>query len=135
MTVNKVLKMWQDKTGNYADFIDYILSAVIGKRKYRENKCVKLLSNYATVTDEAFGILVLENQYDHWVDMHNKGVFKESTVLPKYTNGGSSAVCSGKLKRYQGWSVEGINRFNEIFDMVTNDQKSENASTFEIHFQ
>lgn len=36
--MSKVLELRRDKTSAYSEFVEYLLSAVIGKKKYREKK-------------------------------------------------------------------------------------------------
>ena len=41
----------------------------------------------------------------------------------------------GSSCRYQGWSCEGINRFNELFDLIEADRKASHAKPFEEAFK
>ena len=91
------------------------------------------------VSNEAFGLLLLENSWDRWMDIFTqskghvvikrgaKKAANESQVPPKYTWGG--VVYSDKSKKLtvdtgcgKGWSREGIIRFNELFDQVSKDR-------------
>ena len=86
------------------------------------------------IASEAFGLLVLENQWDRWVDIYEKSggrIFTggnvkikeiKSDVQPKYTRGGlrngsRREICTGK-----GWSAEGIVRFNQLLFLVHQDR-------------
>lgn len=73
--MDEVMKLQKDKSGNYACFVKFILSAVVGKRnfKLRKHKC--LLSSYATISDEVYALLNLENNLERWMDMHEKQNF------------------------------------------------------------
>ena len=117
ITVEQVLALRQDTTNVYFDFIEYFLSAVVGKKYYKKNRCVKLLSKYATVADEALAILIFANNLDTWKDMARNNRTKKSTVPPKYTNEGSSSGGNTSSIKYQGWFSGGLLRFNEIFDL------------------
>ena len=93
----------------------------------------------STVSDEAFALLLLENNYDRWVDIYRrqKGEVTpkrgqkrrefESDVPTKYTKGGIVYDQTAKKQHPKGWSSEGIQRFNELFDSVKQDRK-ENKS-------
>lgn len=72
--MEKVLALRSDTSGLYFNFIEYFLSAVVGKIYYRENKCEKLLLDYATVSDEALAILTFENNIETWKDMANHNI-------------------------------------------------------------
>ena len=90
MNLAQVIQMHLPNNFIYFDFINYFVSAVAGKTKYRCDSCTRLLSNFATVSDEAFAILSFENNFETWMDMGITGDTKMSTVPQKYTNGGNS---------------------------------------------
>ena len=87
-----------------------------------------------TVSDEAFALLLLENSYDRWKDIFEKrgGIPQQhrgekkrqcdSDIAPKYTNGGIrySSTVQHKTK---GWTKEGIQRYNELFQLVGEDRE------------
>ena len=128
----------------YGEFFKYFLPAVGRKSFWRH-----LVSNaecdndLSTISNEAFGLLVLENHWDRWVDMYNKSdgnveqlkvkrkgrdrlerAYCVSSIAPKYTQGG--VVFKGKRRSNdggKGWSARGIERFNELFDLVALDRR------------
>ena len=135
MTVDQILLLRNDNDALYYDFIEYFLSAVVGKREYKMYRCDMLLSQFTTVSDEALAILIYKNNRETWVDMMNNNIKKKSAISWKYTNGGSSHGEIGSSQRYQGCSSDGMNRFNELFDLVQADRKSLHANAFEESFQ
>ena len=90
-----------------------------------------------SISSEAFGLLVLENQWDRWMDMYEmsggqvlltKARLKqfESKVRPLYTRGGvvyDSSAEEDSIGTMKGWSSRGIQRFNELCDFVAQDRK------------
>jgi len=82
--------------------VEYLAGPVIGQRKWKTEKCYKPLSNVMTISDEAFMLLLLENQYDMWKNA-------TSTIVGrgKYTE-------KAKNKKFCGWSNDGIRRFNQL---------------------
>ena len=130
-----VLRSGNESSGFYFDFIEYFVSAVVGRIKYKENRCEKLMSEYVTIGDEALAILIFENNFDTWKDMAKNNITKNSEVARKYTNGGSSKGDTASSRRYQGWSSEGIKRFNELFDLVKEDRQAPHAKLFEESFR
>jgi hypothetical protein len=68
----------------YQYFVSYYLSPVIGLRHFEKEKCSKLCSSYATVSDEAFTVLTLENNWDQWMPMAITNHWKDSSVCTKY---------------------------------------------------
>ena len=88
------------------------------------------MTDYISVSDEAFAILIFENNYETWCDMVKRNNTKILQVICKYTNGGSSSGKNGSTRRYQGWNSEGIKRFNALFDLVKADRQSPYAKPF-----
>ena len=94
-----------------------------------------------SISSEAFGLLVLENQWDRWIDIYVRSGgdivtdknFRlkdvNSTVTPKFTRGGLARDEHGNKKRtsssdaMKGWSAQGIQRFNELYDLVAADRR------------
>ena len=115
----------------YAFFCDTFLSCVVGKIRYRRLVKGNPMTEVATISDEAFAHLLLENNFDRWVDIHKSrpiahslpGKKKrwESDVLPKYTVGGLAAT--GGSRKYKGWTNEGIARYNTLFAAVKADRR------------
>ena len=129
------MEMRKDNAGLYFDFIEFFVSSVVGKIHYKYHKCDKLLSQFTSVSDEALAILIFENNINTWKDMADKNITKNSTVIRKYTNGGSSQGEVASSRKYQGWSSCGLKRFNELFDYVKADCASSHAKQFELSFQ
>jgi hypothetical protein len=136
----------------YVDFVEYYVSAVIGLRHFEKNKCTKNYREYVTISDEAFAILTIENNWDRWIDMAKAKFWKTSPVPTKWTvtrDKTATAKRKGKAdkendaqpqaRRYRGWSAQGILRYNQLFDEITAIRKTQKASTFETrllkHFQ
>src|SRR5688572_25487944 len=93
------------------------------------------LSNYATVSDKAFALLCLENNYKTWMDMSLTGNKTTSNVPRKYTNGGSSKGKNGTSQHNKGWSNEGLLRFNELFGLVEKNREGSFAKKYEEDFR
>ena len=67
--------------------------------------------------------------------MADKNITKNSSVIRKYTNGGSSQGEVASSCKYQGWSSCGLKCFNELFDLVRADCASSHAKPYEVSFQ
>src|SRR5688572_2859087 len=133
--LEQVLKMRSENNFMYFDFINYFVSAVIGKMDFKKKCCTMVLSYYATVSDKAFVILCLENNYETWMDMDLTGNKNTSNVPTKYTNGGSSKGKNGTSQHNKGWSDKGLCRFNELFGLVETNRDMSNAKKFEEDFR
>ena len=119
-------------------FFRNFVPAVVAKNKFK----LRLFApnsddkHMCTVSDEACTLLLLENNFDRWVDVHknkkegstridlaitNKDEKRkrkwESDVSPKYTEGGICYSDARKLT-HRGWKEEGIQRFNILCGLV-----------------
>ena len=121
----QVLELRQNRQA-YTWFCEKLLRCVVGTRAWDKACAHERLSSYATITDEAFALLVFENNFSRWVDMYNKGNSKTSDVQPKWTNGGKSAK-NGRSKMCGGWDVDGIKRYNTLFCKVEKDREDNPA--------
>jgi hypothetical protein len=119
----------------YEDFCKYCIGAVVGKRRFNKFAHIEPLSKWVTISDEAFAILLFENSVDRWTDMAKSKVSRDSKIKPKYTNGGKSKNKIGSSRKYEGWSVEGYERFNELYVLVQENRQAECAEDFEVLFQ
>ena len=134
-TLSEFSKMRAGGYETYALFCDNFLSCVVGKLRYRKLVRGQRMTHVATSSDEAFALLLLENNYDRWLDVHNnsKGQAQahetppgktkrwESDVSPKFTVGG--LLLTGGSRKYKGWTDAGIVRYNELFHAVSLDRK------------
>ena len=98
-------------------------------------------SDLCTVSDEACTMLILENNYDRWIDVHknktegstaietavalraDKRKHKwESDVAPRYTEGGL-VYSVDRVMTQKGWKDKGIRRFNDLCHQVAKDRR------------
>ncbi len=98
-------------------------------------------SDLCIVSDEACTMLILENNYDRWIDVHknktdgstaietavalraDKRKRKwESDVAPRYTEGGL-VYLDDRVMTQKGWKDEGIRRFNDLCHQVAKDRR------------
>jgi hypothetical protein len=103
-----VLAMRLNTNGAYSIFCENVVSQVVGKTSWKSKGHSVLMSNIATVSDEAFAVILLENSYELWKDMAGHGDDYVSKVETRYTKNGAGT------KKYQGWVDEGLRRFNDL---------------------
>lgn len=116
----------------------YFVPCVVGKKRFKAkmNEHLTKDAEICTVSDEAFALLLLENQYDRWTDIHQRKCNSstevrgkserrkrkwESDVAPKYTEGGIKYSKERRMN-HKGWREEGIVRFNVLSAMVKEDR-------------
>jgi hypothetical protein len=128
----------------YVDFVSYYVSAVIGLRDFEKYKCQKLYREYVSVSDEAFAVLTLENNWDRWMEMAANDEWTTASVPTKWTVSRDRTASSAKkararleetgipqARRYRGWSPAGINRYNQLYDQLEVERASARAVLFE----
>jgi len=73
------------------NFYNLFLSCIVGKCKWKKLVVLKKVMLFATVTDEAFTLLVLENNWGVWLKEDPKDYFmknkKEQNKKEKQNNG------------------------------------------------
>ena len=130
----------------YSDLYSTVLMGVIGKVEYKHRvSTYGLGQEISTISDEALGLLIVENYIDRWVDMYKKSKGKIrilhggeampkewlSTVATKYTASASDGIRFRGLKAAaddtddsynRKWTADGIARFNELRLFVKQDR-------------
>jgi hypothetical protein len=133
-------KDWLDKlmamranTESYILFFETVVSCIIGKGTWKANAGTKKLSEFITASDEAFGLLLLENSWDVWVTMsENKRQGRPMGKAKGGDNGGRAGelmtrytMNGAHVKKHQGWSQEGLDRFVDLAELVKEDRAKE----------
>ena len=86
---------------------------MVGIQRWKIQHVNSMLRKLVTEADEALAAVILENNFQEW-DMLARGMeLDKENRLTKYTHGGNSP---GGTKK--GWSLEGKQRFNEMFDAI-----------------
>jgi hypothetical protein len=129
-SLNDFLEMSQ-KESSYQLFCSHFLRPIVGTTKWKHNFLRKRMTLYVTISDEAFALLTLENNYDRWIDMWRNDNLKTSEVEAKWTNAGQS-LSNGQSKRFNGWKQDGYTRYNELYDLVEADREDAGRRSFEI---
>ena len=113
---------------SFAFFVQHYLVCVLhrGQNTLKHN----VPSNVFTICDETMILWYLENSSDTWLDMMETGNTKRSEVKPNFTVSGDR----GGSHRFGGWNNAGKARYNELFDMVEMDRKT-NGATFDDHYK
>lgn len=139
--LNDILQM-RGNQDVFVIFCEYFLSKVVGITAWKTECCTKTVSEMASVSDEAFTYLLLENYWDEWANKDPKA-YREETAYNHETNTrGRRTPTKGKYtkdsvgsRRYGGWSEDGLHRFNELFDLVLEDRKEFARDRDEVYRQ
>ena len=112
-------------------FCNAILECVAGKKEWKQQKNKQLISgSCVTVTDEAFALLLMVNSWEKFEYMADNPEMENKTEVPetRYTEK------KGRNRKMQGWSSEGIDKFNNLCVSVMADRESEEGKMFEKEF-
>ena len=132
----------RDNPETYEVFFTWFIPA-IGRKTYWKHIVANAENDddITTISNEAFVLLVLENNWDRWLEIFrmndgnlvsSRGRGKrhtECTIQPKYTRVGgiSSSQEEKSIEMGKGWTHEGIERFNTLFDKVREDHKKNSS--------
>ena len=121
---------------NYIDFIDCLVKAVVGYSKYMENRTRQPLSQWFTLTDEAFLVVCIELYMTKW--KHEWMVQRMGPPATVPTRNASpqlyEARYTGKTQgTKRSWSKEGLERFNTLMIHVLRNRQ-EHGATFDTDF-
>jgi DNA polymerase III gamma/tau subunit len=132
--LSDVLRLREDVNGAYTWFVEKILECVAGKRDWKKVRGQGMLSPNVSVSDEAYAVFLLENNWEFWKAMHDspdqKEFMKNTSMAPLYTRGDTHCTV-----KFQGVPVAGLKRFNELYDEVKEDRKKPNAFEFENNYR
>lgn len=119
-------------------FVDRFLPCVVGKNAMKRDKYKMTISEIASVSDEAFALLVLDHIWERWmgkdIDLYKK--LKTTKPVPgnkddkearkpavgKYTHE------YHKAGRCKGWKPEGLRKFIELCERVKEDRTKDNGA-------
>lgn len=127
--LEELLQLRQDESTMMV-FADVFLPSVVGKNKWNRLVTRVPLKSMVTVTDEAFALLVLENIWDEWSAIpvnewmnskicgtRRQGMVGKGGRAGKYTKNWR------KASKFHGWSDEGLQRMNELVELVKADRE------------
>jgi hypothetical protein len=132
-TMEEFLKLHEGGE-TYTVFITEIVKRVVGESVWSKNCTKKLVSEFVTKSDEAFALVTIENHYDRWSYMYaQKDKTDKDRTAPYalYTNCGNTKGGNGTNRKYDGWSREGLDRFNKLHQLVTEDRTRASRVKFE----
>jgi hypothetical protein len=134
-TLSTILQMRHGTGSAYQIFCDEVLSQVVGKLEWKTGRHSRKISRWATTSDEAFALILLENSWDLWAEMaeqaklHGKKTAFVATKEALYSRSGAGT------KKYGGWTSIGLKRFGEIANLVQADRMKIDGRKFEEDYQ
>lgn len=105
-------------------FVSKILCNVIGKRKWNNMSCKKLMNIFITNSDEAFAMLVMENNCLKWEDEYeNPGMDRGMKIRTKWTETEDGS---------RNWSVDGMRRYMELYKGLESRKQENKVRYYDI---
>jgi hypothetical protein len=123
--MHELLQLSEGNEKDWFWFADKVLQCVAGRRGWGKEKTMKILSESVTVSDEAFALLILVNNWDKWMAEHNSLARKIDALYTSSTQGN---------KKFSGWSDAGIQKYNKLFDQIEKDRSSDQRREMEEKF-
>jgi len=109
----------------YIVFCDVILSRVVGIDEWKRECSKKAISDFVTLGDEAFGLLLLENSWKVWKQAAADGAMEETA---DGDDGKTLYTLNGPgTKKNGGWKKEGLQRYVDLVAMVKTDRISDDG--------
>ena len=101
----------------------------------RKKMIITNLTTWCTTVSEALVQVLIENSYEAWIEEatvytreavdnmtpEEKKAYEKERKIPLYTNNMTAG------RKFEGWSEDGIERFNEIFNSVTAQREEEDT--------
>ena len=117
-------RRWEEPPKEFRYFMNKIMPAIRATScSYRNSKGIKCLSDIFTVSDEAFGLVILLNEIHIWEDK-----VKEKAAGTKYHR---KLFVDGHSGNRQGWSNTGLNTYNRL----VNELKKRRAEELSIRLE
>ena len=103
----------------YARYLYLSLPRIVRMKKWKQKSTALRISEFVTITEEAFGLLVLENSVKKWMMMANGEHINNKLDLLRYQKSKKEGT-KNKGKKFQAgaWSDEGLERFNDLFQKI-----------------
>ena len=125
-TLSDILLMGENENNAYIAFCEHILPAVCGRKSNESKFNTSYLSKVASVSDEAFALLSIENAWDRWVfQLDNPD--DDNIPATKYSQEGSQS----RALIYSGWKRIGTERFRDLQKLVKEDRRTDDRMEFE----
>ena len=109
-------------------FCEYFFKCIVGSKTWKKEITNKKLSQIMSVSDEALAYLIYENNKIVWMRMIETKNTKKTDVKTKYTAERGGNVLNN------GWSREGLLRFNTYVKWVKDERKLQKRKEYECKF-
>ena len=112
----------QENSKLFETFVNYCLVHFVGSLTWRWQAYIRNVSDIFSVSDEAFAMLLIENNAKDLEYVYDKQVekVKRKDSRPKYTKVSSY---NDEVK-FQGWHQMGVRRYNELVKQVKDNRLS-----------
>ena len=118
-------------------FLNTFGSAICGYDKFCDSmKQQMLFSEVCTVSDEAFGILVLKKNWNTWLQYMSGNVSSENREILMFHSAVCEEYATNKTnKKFSGWNVEALKEFTSIALDVKRSRNTPSRKELELKYK
>lgn len=116
----------RDDEKKFGVFLDVVMQHLKTNDKWKNEIYVKKVSELFTSSDEAMAMLYFENYHNDFKIM--KSTRKE---VPRNESNPTWTKSDKNGNGYKGWHIDGVNRYNELFDHVEKKRKEDGSVRLE----
>jgi len=121
----------------YAYFAFFFLPIVVGRNICKQRFQERIsFNNLATTSDEAFGLLLLDNYWEKWkfIEGKSKQAIKDAKDQGDMPKAKFIAGNQDDSRTRNGWSNQGLRRYVEFGDAVLKDKEEDNDEKWTEEF-
>jgi len=127
---SQIISLRKDETKlAFFFFAREFLPSVVKRLVFRQKKQTNKLSDFVTVSDEAFTLLLLENNVARWNAMFKEGTKKSDENMPSQKF--QSALASDDKTGKDGYGLRAVRRYNEYYDDIERARRNVDAESLE----
>ena len=108
--------------------LEHFMPYLTGRKQWNDSSLGKNLSNFVSISDEAFMLINLENQWVRWYSMYLAGATRKSNVETLYTslvrNQMAENTPRNLCRKFGGWNAAGMKKFNYYLKLIKNQRKN-----------
>ncbi len=118
----------------YMQALKTFMPTIVGVGTWKNFYLRRPISEWTTISDEAFLVISLYNNWNRWNDMRRNNS-RQSEVPSKYTMKVTKSGVVHLNSKNKGWSNEGITHFNSLVRIIKDARENnKNRKKFELEW-
>lgn len=120
---NDLLRLRNADIGVFRVFCESFLICVLGVERYKNNKRVRRVHEFADVTDEAFALLLIDNNYEYWKALYPLSTSQQKSQSSRLAKMHQHLFVDDKGTFKNNWTESGSAALNRYYDQVVDDRR------------